>query len=162
MPCCRMERPGWLERDKNEPPLCRVAAHEVYRFLYTHAFGQHASIRIEKRRDEITVERSYYSGTFAEAERFTALLTDRLGSASGCLGDGRFLVVASLGAPARHLSRRLPPDRRGQARRAVPRISVSPPRTWRSIGSWGGLAFDLGRLRPGGPVGIEARAWRSR
>ena len=76
LPCCRMERPWWLERDKDEPPLCRVDADEVYRFLYTHSFGRHASIRIGKRRDEITVVRSYYAGMFNKAERCGALLTE--------------------------------------------------------------------------------------
>ena len=76
IPCCRIERPFWLEHCKSEPPLCRIEGEEVYRFLYTHAFGQHASIRIGKRRDEITVERSYYQEMFSEPERFRALLTE--------------------------------------------------------------------------------------
>jgi hypothetical protein len=74
IPCCRMERPFWL--DRSEPPLCRVEGEEVYRFLYMQAFGAHASIRIAKRRDEIIVERSYYPGMFNKPERFAALLTE--------------------------------------------------------------------------------------
>jgi len=76
IPCCRIERPFWLEGCKSEPPLCCIDGDEVYRFLHTHAFGQHAVIRIGKRRDEITVERSYYEGMFSEPERFRALLTE--------------------------------------------------------------------------------------
>jgi len=76
MPCCRIERPSWLEGCKREPPLCCIDGDEVYRFLYTHAFGQHAVIRIGKRRDEITVARSYCEGVFSEPERFSALLTE--------------------------------------------------------------------------------------
>jgi hypothetical protein len=74
--CCRIEWPSWLEGCKSEPPLCCIDGDEVYRFLHTHAFGQHAVIRIGKRRDEITVERSYYEGMFSEPERFRALLTE--------------------------------------------------------------------------------------
>ena len=33
IPCCRIERPCWLERCKSEPPLCLVEGDEVYRFL---------------------------------------------------------------------------------------------------------------------------------
>ena len=71
-----MERPGWLERDKDEPPLCCVDADEVYRFLYTHSFGRHASIRIGKRRDEITVVRSHHPHHIGKPERFVSLLRD--------------------------------------------------------------------------------------
>jgi hypothetical protein len=74
--CCRIEWPSWLQGCKREPRLCCIDADEVYRFLYSHAFGRHASIRIGKRRDEITVERSYYEGMFSEPERFRALLTE--------------------------------------------------------------------------------------
>lgn len=74
IPCCRIERPSWL--DRSEAPLCRVEGEEVYRFLYKHAFGRHGIIRFAKRRDEITVERSYYPGRFDEPERFAALLTE--------------------------------------------------------------------------------------
>jgi hypothetical protein len=74
--CCRIEWPSWLEGCKGEPPLCCIDGDEVYRFLYTHAFGQHAVIRIGKRRDEITAERSYYEGMFSEPERFSALLAE--------------------------------------------------------------------------------------
>ena len=62
--------------DRTEPPLCRVEGEEVYRVLYRQAFGKHASIRIAKRRDEITVQRSYYAGRFNEPDRLAALLTE--------------------------------------------------------------------------------------
>jgi hypothetical protein len=74
IPCCRIQRPYWL--DNTEPPLCRIEGEEVYRFLYMHAFGAHPSIRIAKRRDEITVERRYYARMFNEPEFFAALLTE--------------------------------------------------------------------------------------
>jgi len=76
IPCCRIERPYWLERCKSEPPLCRVEDEEVYRFLYRHAFGRYASIRIGKRRDEITVERTYWPDSFDPPQPFTNLLTE--------------------------------------------------------------------------------------
>jgi hypothetical protein len=74
IPCCRVQRPSWLERDV--PPLCRVEADEVFRFLYRHAFGRHAVIQIGKRRDEVTVERRWYPGWLDEPEHYSALLTD--------------------------------------------------------------------------------------
>jgi hypothetical protein len=146
IPCCRIEWPSWLEGCKGEPPLCCIDGDEVYRFLYTHAFGQHAVIRIGKRRDEITVERSYYEGMFSEPERYRALLTegdwDRIRAAiaaadfwslprsvdtCGIYLDGFHLIVEGRRGERFHASRFRQPDMA----------------EYRQLGR---LAFDLGGL----------------
>jgi hypothetical protein len=128
------------------PPLCRVEGGEVYRFLYMQAFGRHASIRIAKRRDEITVERGYYAGRFREPQRFVALLRDtdwdrlqdavaaarfwsqpRIVRPRGICLDGFELVVEA---------------RRGGTFRVSRFVNPDVPQFWRL----GRLAFDLAGL----------------
>jgi len=98
VPCCRIERVTWLGED--EPPLCRVEGEEVYRFLYMKPSGVRSSVRIAKRRDEITVERSDYAGESEEPERAATLLTtedwDRLQSA---LSDANFWFLPRIVQP---------------------------------------------------------------
>lgn len=74
MRCCRSLL-GYTSGLNDGSPLCLVDGEEVYRVNYQQAFGANATIRVAKRRDEITLVRAYRSGLFNHAERYAALLT---------------------------------------------------------------------------------------